>query len=437
MFFNKSLQQENQRLKQELYSLQQIQQSLDEEMLRLTLDAKGNVTSANQKFLQQLSLSDKDILAKHIFDLVPSNVRNTDHFYRMKQSVQAKAFWNGAFQITKGDGEEAWLRVVIQPVRNTSDHVESFFVFASELTRTITTSREYEDMLNALSRSMAVIEFTLDGTVLKANDNFLSTTGYKHEQIVGKHHRIFCLPEEANSSAYHDFWKRLASGQFVTDRFKRVDQYGSVVWLEASYNPIHNDRGELYKVVKFATNITQQVLQEQSMAQAAQLANEVSQETGTQTVQGRQVIGSTLEKMQTLSEQMQQANAAIEDLKAHSSKISELVNSISGIADQTNLLALNAAIEAARAGDHGRGFAVVADEVRQLAMRTNTTTDEIVSMVTENLERTNNAVALISQCQKEALDTLELSEKAGNVMNDIQDGASRVVEAVAQFNRTL
>lgn len=102
MFFNKSLQQENQRLKQELYSLQQIQQSLDEEMLRLTLDAKGNVTSANQKFLQQLSLSDKDILAKHISDLVPSNVRNTDHFYRMKQSVQAKAFWNGAFQITKG-----------------------------------------------------------------------------------------------------------------------------------------------------------------------------------------------------------------------------------------------------------------------------------------------------------------------------------------------
>ncbi|MDW2245468.1 methyl-accepting chemotaxis protein, partial [Vibrio sp. 1287] len=186
----------------------------------------------------------------------------------------------------------------------------------------------------------------------------------------------------------------------VTDRFKRVDQYGSVVWLEASYNPIHNDRGELYKVVKFATNITQQVLQEQSMAQAVQLANEVSQETGTQTVQGRQVIGSTLEKMQTLSEQMQQANAAIEDLKAHSSKISELVNSISGIADHTNLLALNAAIEAARAGDHGRGFAVVADEVRQLAMRTNTTTDEIVSMVTENLERTNNAVALISQCQK-------------------------------------
>ncbi|WP_374978663.1 methyl-accepting chemotaxis protein [Vibrio diabolicus] len=178
-------------------------------------------------------------------------------------------------------------------------------------------------------------------------------------------------------------------------------------------------------------------MQEQQMAQAAQLANEVSQETGTQTLQGQQVIGSTLEKVQTLSDQMQQANTAIDELKAHSSRISELVNSISGIADQTNLLALNAAIEAARAGEHGRGFAVVADEVRQLATRTNATTDEIVTMVTENLERTDNAVQLIAKCQKEALDTLELSEKAGNVMNEIQDGASRVVEAVEQFNHSL
>ncbi|MCQ9063066.1 PAS domain-containing methyl-accepting chemotaxis protein [Vibrio diabolicus] len=406
MFFNKSLQQENQRLKQDLQRLQQIQHSLDEEMLRLTLDKKGCITSVNTKLHQQLFFADADILAKPITELVPSNSRNTEHFHRMKRAVQDKVFWNGAMQVLKGNGEEAWLRTVIQPVLNEHQEVESFFVFASELTRTIKASREQEDMLNALSRSMAVIEFTLDGNVLKANDNFLSTMGYTLDQIKGKHHRMFCDQEEAGSEAYREFWQRLAKGQFASDRFKRVNRYGEEVWLEASYNPIHNDRGELYKVVKFATDITQQVMQEQQMAQAAQLANEVSQETGTQTLQGQQVIGSTLEKVQTLS-------------------------------DQTNLLALNAAIEAARAGEHGRGFAVVADEVRQLATRTNATTDEIVTMVTENLERTDNAVQLIAKCQKEALDTLELSEKAGNVMNEIQDGASRVVEAVEQFNRSL
>ncbi|WP_319534285.1 PAS domain-containing methyl-accepting chemotaxis protein [uncultured Vibrio sp.] len=437
MFFSKSLQKENQQLKQELHSLVQIQQSLDQDMLRLSLDPEGLVTSVNGNFLQQMNMTEQKVLEKHITELVPPKARNTEHFQRMKQSVSTNSFWNGAMQVSKGDGEEAWLRSVVQPIFNVDEKVTGFVVCASELTRTIKTSREQEDMLNALNRSMAVIEFSLDGVVIKANDNFLNTMGYMAEQVTGKHHRIFCEQEDANSPEYQEFWQKLASGQFVSERFKRLNRYGEVVWLEASYNPIHNDRGELYKVVKFATDITEQVLQEQSMAQAAHLANEVSKETGTQTMQGQQVIGATVDNMQMLSEQMQQANAAIEELNVHSAQISELVRNISGIADQTNLLALNAAIEAARAGEHGRGFAVVADEVRQLALRTNATTDDIVTVVKENLDRTNNAVELISQCQKDALSTLELSERAGNVMNKIQDGASRVVEAVAQFNRTL
>ncbi len=437
MFFNKSLQKENQQLKQQLHSLTQVHQSLDQDMLRFSLDPNGNIVSVNTNFLTQLGLTEQQVLQKHISELVPLTARNTEHFQRMKQAVLNKAFWNGAIQIAKDNDEEAWLRSVVQPLADTNDKVTGFVVYASELTRTINTSREQEDMLNALNSSMAVIEFSLDGKVLKANDNFLSAMGYSKEQVIGQHHRIFCEQEEANSQAYQEFWQRLATGRFVSERFKRLTRQGQAIWLEASYNPIHNDRGELYKVVKFATDITEQVNQEQSMAQAAYLANEVSEETGTQTVLGQQVIGSTVENMQKLSEQMQQANTAIEELKTHSAKISDLVKSISGIADQTNLLALNAAIEAARAGDHGRGFAVVADEVRQLSLRTNTTTDEIVSMVEENLMRTNNAVELIAQCQRDALNTLELSEKAGNVMNDSQDGASRVVEAVSQFNRSL
>ncbi len=437
MFFNKSLQKENQQLKQQLHSLTQVHQSLDQDMLRFSLDPNGNIVSVNTNFLTQLGLTEQQVLQKHISELVPLTARNTEHFQRMKQAVLNKAFWNGAIQIAKDNDEEAWLRSVVQPLVDTNDKVTGFVVYASELTRTINTSREQEDMLNALNSSMAVIEFSLDGKVLKANDNFLSAMGYSKEQVIGQHHRIFCEQEEANSQAYQEFWQRLATGRFVSERFKRLTRQGQAIWLEASYNPIHNDRGELYKVVKFATDITEQVNQEQSMAQAAFLASEVSEETGTQTVLGQQVIGSTVENMQKLSEQMQQANAAIEELKAHSAKINELVRSIGGIADQTNLLALNAAIEAARAGENGRGFAVVADEVRQLSLRTNTTTDEIVSMVEENLVRTNNAVELIAQCQRGAMNTLELSEKAGNVMNDIQDGASRVVEAVSQFNRSL
>ncbi len=116
-------------------------------------------------------------------------------------------------------------------------------------------------LLKALRRSTAVIEFNLDGEVLDANDRFLQAMGYSLAQIKGKHHRLFCEPAEANSEAYQQFWARLRRGEFVVDRFKRLDAHGRDVWLEASYNPVIDAHDRLYKVVKFATVITDQVQQ--------------------------------------------------------------------------------------------------------------------------------------------------------------------------------
>lgn len=438
MFFNKSLQKENQQLRDALYSLEQMRDSLDEDMLRITLDPQGNVLSVNQRLQSELNLIADKLVGKHLTELVPKNARNTPHFNRMKAAIERSEHWNGALQIEKSSGDDAWIRAIVQPIVNGRGKLERFVVYGSELTRTIKTSREHEDMLKALNRSTAVIEFSLDGTILRANDNFLRTMGYRsNEEIVGKHHRIFCENEEANSPGYKEFWRKLSTGQFVSDRFKRIDSYGQVVWLEASYNPIHNSEGELYKVVKFATVITELVNQELAVSDAAKIAFDVSEITGQQTAQGQQVVSTTIEKMEALVAQMKQASAGIEALNEQSKRIEDLVTSISGIADQTNLLALNAAIEAARAGEQGRGFAVVADEVRQLASRTNSTTEEISTVVTENLKRTRTAVELIAACQAQAGDTLDLSTQAGQVMEDIQSGSQRVVDAVSQFNQKL
>ncbi len=310
-------------------------------------------------------------------------------------------------------------------------------MLASELTRTIERSRAQEDMMKAIHRSMAVIEFSLDGIVLTANNNFLSSVGYKLDEIVGQHHRMFCFSEDVETSEYQEFWRKLGSGQFVSGQFKRVDSYGQELWLEASYNPIHDENGKLYKVVKFASVITEQIQKERNAREAANMASSISEETKSQTEHGHQVIESTVNNMEKLSGLMTQANSSIQALNAHSQKISELVKSISGIADQTNLLALNAAIEAARAGEQGRGFAVVADEVRQLAARTNTTTEQIVAMVSENVERTESAVSLISQCENQANTSLKLSKEAGSVIEDIQSGADKVMSMIGDLNRKM
>ena len=305
------------------------------------------------------------------------------------------------------------------------------------LTDAISTSREQRDTINAIYRSMAVIEFDLEGKVINANEAFLESMGYKREEIVGKHHSMFCEPELAESAEYEKFWQRLRRGEFVVDRFKRVDRHGNEVWLEASYNPISNDFGELYKVMKFATVITEQVNREHAISQAAEIAYGTSTETDKLAQQGAEVLQNTMTVMNELAQQMEQAAQEISALDKQSQQIAAIVQSISSIAEQTNLLALNAAIEAARAGEQGRGFAVVADEVRQLASRTSKATEEIVEVVNNNQSLTQNTVKVIEQGKVKAEQGVSLSNESGQVMEDIQHGAQQVVDAVGQFANQL
>ena len=121
---------------------------------------------------------------------------------------------------------------------------------------------EYKGLISALERSMAVVEFDLNGKVLRANDNFLKTLGYSRDQLASKSHRDFCLPALTNSPAYSQFWGELKAGKFVSGTFKRVDAHGKTVWLEASYNPVLDERGQVLKVVKYALDVTAKVEQE-------------------------------------------------------------------------------------------------------------------------------------------------------------------------------
>ncbi|WP_282397208.1 PAS domain-containing methyl-accepting chemotaxis protein [Pseudomonas sp. PS01298] len=122
-------------------------------------------------------------------------------------------------------------------------------------------------LLDAIERSMAVIEFDLHGNVLRANDNFLKTMGYRAEQVEGQPHRMFCTPDFARSAEYGQWWSNLRSGQFQSGTFERVAGNGQSVWLEASYNPVRDDAGQVVRVVKYAMDVTPR-LQAESEANA-------------------------------------------------------------------------------------------------------------------------------------------------------------------------
>ncbi|OLU25542.1 chemotaxis protein [Pseudomonas sp. PA15(2017)] len=432
--FNSHLKQINKQLEARLAMQEEIRENLDKEMIIIELDADGRIERVNELFQRELGYRAGDVEGQPLSQLLPSDLARDPHQARALSAIKERRHFSGALRLFGKDGRHVWLRSVVVPM---SDHLtgkQRLVIHSNNLTRTIEASLEHESLVKALLRSTAVIEFNLDGTVITANDLFLRGMGYNLAQVVGKHHRMFCTSEEAASEGYRQFWERLRRGEFVVDRFKRIDSAGRDVWLEATYNPIIDLHGKLYKVVKFATVITEQVNLEQAVANAANLAYSTSLQTDASASKGREVIRDTVEVLHRLASAMQSATQSIQALDEQGRLVESIVTAISGIADQTNLLALNAAIEAARAGEQGRGFAVVADEVRQLASRTSKATKEIVAVVQQNQALASSAVDVITQSRELAGQALTMASDSDTVIQDIQEDAKGVVAAVSQFS---
>jgi methyl-accepting chemotaxis protein len=392
---------------------------------------------ANDNFLQMLGYTAQQLEGRNMDQMVPAYVKQLDCYRNLRAAVQKGESVLDKYRFLRADGSLAWIHAMWQPILDQDGKLQSLKCCGTDITQSVETAAENTAFIQALLRSTAVIEFDLKGHVLTANDQFLRAMGYNLGQIKGKHHSLFCDPHEAGSSPYKEFWATLNRGEFVANRFKRIDSHGRAVWLEATYNPVHDAQGKLYKVVKFATVVTDQVAREEEVSEAAGVAFEISQQTDVTAQRGAEVVQNTVQTMRRISDEMQSASSGIEALGKQSLLISSIVQTIGGIAQQTNLLALNAAIEAARAGEQGRGFAVVADEVRQLAGRTSAATEEIVNVVQQNQALADEAVRGMANSRAQAEQGLVLANEAGAVIVDIQDGAKQVVGAVGRFANQL
>ncbi|MEU8607941.1 PAS domain-containing methyl-accepting chemotaxis protein [Actinoplanes sp. NPDC048791] len=380
--------------------------AIDRAQAVVEFDLQGRILDANRNFLDLMGYSRDEVAGQHHRVFVEQQEATTPAYQAFWEKLSRGEFFSGEYKrITKG-GAEVWLRATYNPILDLDGRPVKVVKYATDVTEDKLRNAEYQGKDMAINRAQAVIEFDLEGHILLANENFQRTLGYSARELVGQHHSMLCDGEYVTSAEYRDFWLRLRKGEYLSGRFHRVGKFGRDVWIQATYNPIYNMRGEPYKVVKYAHDITDQVQLEQLLsAKTREMSDSINALTGSIdeiTVSAQQastLAGETQQNAQEGYEELRKSIEAIDLIEKSSDQIAAIVNVIGEIAGQTNLLAFNASIEAARAGEHGVGFSVVAGEVRRLAERSSEAAREITRLITESTSRVGQGATVSHRAQ--------------------------------------
>jgi methyl-accepting chemotaxis protein len=405
----------------------------------------GTILNANDNFLAAMGYPLAEIQGKHHSMFIAPGERESAAYREFWARLGRGEFQSGEYKRFGKGGKEIWILASYNPILDETGKPFKVVKFASDVTDEKLKTANYAGQIEAIGKSQAVIEFDMGGHVLTANANFLNAMGYTLGEIQGKHHSTFVLPEERDSASYREFWTSLNRGEFQSAEYARVGKGGRKVWIQASYNPIRDLNGKPFKVVKYASDVTAQVIARmksdavrgmmESVAAGAEQLNASVREISEAMTKSRDTASNAVDRVEAADQQAQR----LSDAAVSMSSIVQLIGDITG---QINLLALNATIESARAGEAGRGFAVVASEVKNLANQAKQATDKIEQEIgnlngisSEVVDALNNIKNAIQTVNEYVSSTAAAVEEQSTVTHEMSASMRRAAEEAASIGQ--
>jgi methyl-accepting chemotaxis protein len=247
-------------------------------VIEFSLD--GKILHANQNFLNALGYSLEEIKGQHHSMFAEPGYRQSTEYRLFWEKLGRGEFDAGEYKRIGKGGKEIWIRASYNPIFDRNGKAYKVVKYATDVTEQKLRNADYKGQLAAISKAQAVIEFSLDGTIRHANENFLNAVGYSLDEVKGKHHGMFVEPAYRQSVEYRNFWEKLGRGEYEAAQYKRVGKGGKEIWIQASYNPIFDMNGKPFKVVKYATDVTAQVKASEMLQLTVQQTQDVVQAAG-------------------------------------------------------------------------------------------------------------------------------------------------------------